>query len=112
MKLRDDDSDRASWGWTGPERAAPRREPPTPGSRPRGEPPLTAHRSADDLYAAMAAARRANLARLDAQTRPAPPALDPAGRRRGPGAALGWGLLLSLAALAAFRLGRRGPRSE
>lgn len=75
----------------------------------RREPPLTTFESADDLYAAMGAARRANLAMLAGEAQPGQAA---ASTRRGDGRLLRWGLI-SLALVAAVSTAcRRGRRSE
>lgn len=61
----------------------------------RGPPPLSGYDSADDLYAAMAAARRANLARLaEAAAEGQSEASQPARRRKAV-----WPLLAATAAV-------------
>lgn len=75
--------------------------PASPAPRPkRLGSPLTAYRSADDLYAALAAQRQANLEKLAESTAPAADP-GPAPPKPSGGRVLGWSLLAGLAAAVA-----------
>lgn len=116
MKMREDQFSRDALTWTaGGDPDSGREAPmsPAPGAT-RREAPLSGYGSADELYAAMGAARRANLAKLD-QTAVAPPAanVEPAVRPRpSAGRLLAWSLLAALAAAAAGGARRVRRRSN
>jgi hypothetical protein len=101
MKMLEDG--RAAQNWTsggdpgaGPEAPAPQAPRPR-----RRDPPLTVYGGAQDLYDAMAAARRANLAKLADETSPAGALI--AQDREGGARILGWALLAAAASVALWK---------
>lgn len=113
MKMREDELGRAALGWDrrhpeeGRELAAPEASPPK-----RKEAPLSGYGSADELYAAMGAARRANLARLaEEEPRAANTEADPIPASKA-GRILGWSFVVGLAAVAAGGVRRVRRRSR
>ncbi|MFC3080640.1 hypothetical protein ACFODL_21280 [Phenylobacterium terrae] len=111
MKMREDELGRAALGWArqhpedGRELAGPEAPPPK-----RKGAPLSGYGSADELYAAMGAARRANLARL-AEDEPLAANTEADPRPASKAARIfGWSFLVGLAAVAAGSATRRVRR--